>query len=172
MRCRKGKYAPQSQNKGHITHKIYLNLPKIQIKGILVRYFFKLEISMLKKIGLTLLCVAASLSTPTFAMVEHTLQPAMTLEYDLPPNQPQVFVNYMIWEINANCTISGVDSTNQLFAEALSKSGKINDITLTKGSTMTVEVHPGDNLKLTAQGGAKVQITNLGEHTVKATCVA
>ena len=127
---------------------------------------------MLRKIGFTLLCAAASLSTNSYSMMNHTLQAGVTLEYELPPNDPQTFINYMYWEITANCKITTEDESNELLAEALAKNGKINDVALSKGETMRVLVHQGENLKLSAESGAKVRITNLGQHTVKATCIA
>lgn len=125
---------------------------------------------MLRKIGLTLLCAAASLSTGTYATTSHTLQAGMTVEYDLPPNQPQLFINYMYWEIEANCKITSEDPSNDLVATALAKKGKINGVTLSKGNSMRLTVRHGEVIKLSAESGAKVEITNEGKHTIKATC--
>ncbi|HAT7029226.1 TPA: hypothetical protein JBE46_01000 [Legionella pneumophila subsp. pneumophila] len=130
------------------------------------------DISMLRKIGFTLLCAVATFSSSTYSSVTHTLQAGVTLEYEFPPNEPLVFVNYLYWEVAADCKITSEDPSNELFAEALAKAGKINGVTLSKGNTMKVTVHSGDILKLSAESGAKVQITNFGPHTLKATCTA
>lgn len=105
-------------------------------------------------------------------MVNHTIQPGVTIEYELPPNEPQVFINYMFWEIVANCKITTVDENDELLAEALAKKGKVNNIEVSKDNSLRLSVHPGDNLQLSAESGAKVKITNFGQHTVKATCTA
>ena len=126
---------------------------------------------MLKKIGFSLLCAAAAITTNAYsAMSNHMLQAGVTLEYELPPNDPQLFTNYMFWPVVANCKITSEDDSDVLFAEALAKKGKINDITLSKGESLHITVHPGENLKLSADSGAQVRITNQGMHTVKATC--
>lgn len=126
---------------------------------------------MLKKAGFTLLFVAAALTNTSFASTNrHVLQAGATLEYELPPNQPQLFTNYMFWPVEANCKITSEDSSDVLFVEALAKKGKINDIPLSKGQSTLVEVHPGENLKLNADSGAQVRITNEGQHTVRASC--
>lgn len=127
---------------------------------------------MLRKVGFALLCAATILSTTTYSMENHALQQGVTVEYDLKPNQPELFTNYMFWEVRANCKITSVDDGNELFAEGLAKKGKINDIILSAGNSMRVTVHHGENLKLSAESGAQVRITNLGAHTIKATCVA
>ncbi len=127
---------------------------------------------MLRKIGFTLLCAAASISTSAYSISIHSLTPGVTLEYELPSNQPQVFVNYMFWTIEANCKIETKDQSDELLVEALSKKGKVNDITLSEGQSMRVTVQNGQNLKITADSGARVKITNLGQTLVKATCSA
>ncbi|KTD82861.1 hypothetical protein [Legionella waltersii] len=127
---------------------------------------------MLRKIGFTLLFAAASISTSTYSLPTHNLVPGVTLEYEFQPNQPQVFVNYLYWEVSAECKIYSEDSSNEMFTEALLKRGKVNGIPLSKGETLKVTVHNGDILKISAEAGAKVQITNIGAHTLKAICVA
>ena len=127
---------------------------------------------MLRKIGFTLLCAAASISTSAYSIPIHSLTPGVTLEYELPSNLPQIFVNYMFWTIEANCKIETTDESNELFVEALNKKGKVNDIILSEGQSMRVTVQNGQNLKITADSGAKVKITNMGLSLVKAICSA
>jgi len=67
------------------------------------------DISMLRKIGFTLLCAVATFSSSTYSSVTHTLQAGVTLEYEFPPNEPLVFVNYLYWEVAADCKISSED---------------------------------------------------------------
>jgi hypothetical protein len=125
---------------------------------------------MLRKIGLTLFCAIAFLSTPSFSMMTHSLQAGVTLEYDLPSHDPQVFINYMFWTVEANCKITSEDEKVDLFVEALSKKGKVNDVTLYAGQSMRVSVQSGQNLKISADSGAKVQITTVSDHNAHATC--
>lgn len=126
---------------------------------------------MFKKIGLTLLCVATTITTSTYAVAKNNvLQVGATLEYELPPNQAQTFSNYMFWEVEADCKIVSPDASNVLYAFATAKKGKLNGIPWVKGDSMRVTVHNGDILKITAAAGAQVQITNEGESLVKAIC--
>ncbi|WP_341273450.1 hypothetical protein [Legionella wadsworthii] len=100
------------------------------------------------------------------------LQRGVLIEYELPSNDPQLFLNYLFWSVEANCKIDTVDDGNELYIVAIAKKGKINDIDLSAGESLRITVHSGENLKITAESGAKVEITNLGQHTVKATCTA
>ncbi|KTD54282.1 hypothetical protein Lsai_3104 [Legionella sainthelensi] len=125
---------------------------------------------MLQKLGLGVLCIMTSLTTNTYAMERHPLQQGATIEYELPSKDPQEFVNYMFWTIEAKCKIITEDENDDLLVEALAKQGKVNDAPLSKGHFLQITVHPDQILKLSADSGAKVKITNLGEHTVKAIC--
>ncbi|USQ13353.1 hypothetical protein J2N86_11760 [Legionella lytica] len=126
---------------------------------------------MLRKIGFGLLCMAASLNTHAYSLENNEIQArAITVEYEFLPNQPLVLANYMFWTINANCIITTENSSAPLNVIALAKKGKINDIPVTAGDSMQVPVFNGETLRLSADSGARVEITNLGELTVKASC--
>ncbi|MGC1182342.1 hypothetical protein [Legionella sp.] len=126
---------------------------------------------MLRKISFGLFCIAASLSTSSYSLEKSAMQlQNITIEYDLPSNQPQIFTNYLFWPIEANCKMSTEDEDITLFLVVLAKKGKINDIPLLAGETFQVTIHPNENLKINADSGARVEITNLGQHTVKASC--
>lgn len=126
---------------------------------------------MFRKLGLPVLCIAATLTTHAFAATHnYALQVGATLEYVLPPNEPQIFSNYMFWTVDADCKITSPDEGNILYAVALAKKGKLNDIPWTKGDSLRVTVHNGEILKISAEAGAQVSITNEGASTVIATC--
>jgi hypothetical protein len=126
---------------------------------------------MLRKIGLTLLFTCTLFSAPTYSIVA-PLQAGLTIEYDFNPNEPLTFVNYLLWEVEANCKFAVDNNNNEFLIEALAKKGKINDITLAKGESTRVMVHPNDNLKINAESGSKFRVTNLGHHSIKATCIS
>lgn len=127
---------------------------------------------MLRKISLTLLCAAVLSSTPTYSMMTSPLHAGVTIEYEFLPNDPLTLVNYMYWEIEANCTMRIEDPSDDFQIEVLAKRSSINGTTLSKGESIKITVHADDILKLTAESGAKVKITNLGKHLAKATCVS
>lgn len=142
-----------------ITKKLYISLS-----------FRNGEKFMLKKMSICLLAASAAFSAAAYSTTTNTLQKGVTVEYELVPNEPQLFTNFLFWAVEANCRITTVDESDDLLAEAKAKKGAVNGITLTAGESMRVTVHSGETLKLKAESGAKVQITNFGQHTVKATC--
>ncbi|MFA6302981.1 MAG: hypothetical protein WC627_07600, partial [Legionella sp.] len=119
--------------------------------------------------------VLAACSLPIFNTAAYSLEAtsapqSVTMEYELIPNHPEEFINYMFWAIEARCLITSTDESDTLFVEALSKKGKVDDVPLKQGETLMLSVHPGQILKLNADAGAKVRLTNLGENPVMAIC--
>jgi len=74
--------------------------------------------------------------------------------------------------VEAKCRISTKDDSNLLHAVALAKKGKLNDIPWSKGDELDLIVHNDENIKIYALPGAQVEITNKGEHTLKAICTS
>lgn len=147
-------------------------MPCIQNTGILGRLQLWSYI-MLQKFGLGLLCVAASLSTSANA-VESLPAKTMgaTIEYILQSNVPEPVANFFMWTIEAECKIVSEDPSNDILFVALAKKGKVNNMDLIAGQSLRITVHPNDIVKLSADSGARVDITNFGPHTVKAICTA
>ncbi len=135
--------------------------------------FFNMEtLTMFKKLGFLFLSTASLLVSPCInATQSHTLAPGITLEYEFKPNEPQVFSNFLFWAVEANCKMILEDESDVLFVEALAKTGKVNDQPMNKGDVLHVIVRSGDELKIRADSGAKVRLTNEGEHMVRAICV-
>ncbi|MFJ1268285.1 hypothetical protein ACD661_06935 [Legionella lytica] len=126
---------------------------------------------MLRKIGFGLLCMAASLNTHAYSLETPEMQArAITVDYEFLPNQPLILANYMFWTINANCVITTENPSATLKVVAIAKKGKINDIPLAAGESIQVPVFNGETLRLSADSGARVEITNLEQLTVKASC--
>jgi hypothetical protein len=124
---------------------------------------------MLKKIGFSLLCAGALFSTTTLAMT-HELAPSVSIEYELVANQPEVFTNYTIFNVTAVCTVKSQDESNIIHVRGLNRSGEINGKVINKGDEFDLIVKNGDTFTLSAKSAAKVEMTNKGEHTVKALC--
>lgn len=125
---------------------------------------------MLKRIGCTLLCAGAFFSSAVFAVPQQQLMAGLTMEFVFIPNDPQEFTNFYWSRIDATCVISTPDASNPMFAEGKDRKGRVNDIPISKGESMTVVVRNGDKLRLSAEAGAVVRITNMGASTLKATC--
>lgn len=80
---------------------------------------------MLRKFGLCLLYFATSLSTSAYSMESHLLQRGVSIEYELPSNDPQIFLNYLFWPVEANCKIDSQDEGDEFLIVALAKKEKL-----------------------------------------------
>lgn len=127
---------------------------------------------MLKKIGFALLCVVSACVTQAYATTNHVFTQGPAVEYELLPNDPQVFSNVFFWGIKATCTIISDVPNNVIAVKMLRKTGSVNDIQLNAGDGMTLLFQPNDKLYIYAESGAKVELMNLGDITIRASCAA
>ncbi len=125
---------------------------------------------MIHKIGLAVLCAAGLYSSSASFATEHTFSQATTYEFRLPSNEPQVFTNTLFWAVEAKCTVISDSEDNPFSFTILRKSGSLNGIELSKGDSMALVVHPGDQLHITAASGARVELINYGDKEMKASC--
>ena len=127
---------------------------------------------MLKKLGLTLFLTSGLLST-THAVAEISdSHQGISIEFKLPPNEPQTFTNAAFWTITATCKISTRDIADVFNVHVLKKTGKVNGQNLSSGDILNFTVHSGEKMEISAESGAQVEITNQGLHTVVASCTA
>jgi len=132
---------------------------------------------MLKKLlGLsTLLCVSfiADANSSAYIPAEHYL-PALgsTVEYTLPPQEPQVFTNVFYWVIKASCTITSHSESNDLLVKFLKKTGEVNAQPLNAGDQVEIFLNNKEDIKIVSNPGSKVELTNMGDTTITAVCTA
>ncbi|MCX7114968.1 MAG: hypothetical protein NTW08_03525 [Gammaproteobacteria bacterium] len=97
--------------------------------------------------------------------------PGVKMDFNLTPNKREEFTNFAFQRVHAACVISTEDEEgNDIFVEVLRKSGKINDLPVSTGDNVVVRVRDKDVLRITAEPGGKVALTNMGQHAVKAAC--
>ena len=111
-----------------------------------------------------------ALICPTSLAATYLLTPGLSANFDFPAHAPQTLKNYLFWTISATCILKTQDDGDEFYARMINYSGKINEVKLSKGENMTVLIHNGDNLRISADAGAEVELTNQGQHTVRATC--
>ena len=124
---------------------------------------------MLRNIGKALFCIGGLMSSCAFATT-HVLVKGMSMSYELPVNEPQVFANFLLWSITAKCTINDADDNTDINVSGISKNGKINGNALGQGQSVLITVRPGDLLEVYAVAGARVELTNKGVRLIKARC--
>lgn len=125
---------------------------------------------MIKKMLIKLVLSSIFIFSTFSIHAQQTLSFGYSIDYHFKPNEAQDIVNNYFFTIKANCKIETVDESDDLLAKILSGKGVLNSNELNKGDELTVNVHNGDTLKITAPSGAKVRLINLGLHEVKASC--
>ncbi len=117
--------------------------------------FSKIVISCLCLI----LCVAPSFAKIDFKSLGH---------YDFNPGQPVEIANPLLWTVNASCKLHVLEDSAPLQGEMKKGHGTLNGQDV--GTGVTLNVHEGETLVITASALAKVDITNHGQQLVHADC--
>ncbi|ETO93531.1 hypothetical protein [Legionella oakridgensis] len=126
---------------------------------------------MIRKMSTMMLCMAMLFMVNTsFATTVHPLVQGVSVDYDLPPQNPQIFSNVFFWTVKASCTIITEMPESAIVIKALSKTGSVNDMHLSAGQTVSIAVRNGDKFTISAASGAKVELTNQGEKNIVARC--
>lgn len=124
---------------------------------------------MLRKIGLTLVCASGLVSTSIFASV-HPLAPNVSVDWVFHPKIPETLSNVFFWTVKASCTISSANSQNKIHVHMKKKSAKVNEVDYPEGYEQELTINSGDKLVIAAASGAQVELTNMGDKAITASC--
>lgn len=117
---------------------------------------------MIKKISLALIGISTLLSAQVFAT-------SISLDFKLIPNKKQSFSAPS--KMKGICSIKSSDEGTQILHVAMnSGSGLVNGAPLNKGEQMDLYIHNGDQFSLESFSLVSIDLTNLGTHTILATC--
>ncbi len=119
----------------------------------------------------TMMALLLVLGVSSVQAEQHHILPGIKMDFMLTPNKREEFTNFAFQTVQANCAISTEDGIgNDIFVEVLRKKGKINDLPVSTGDNIVVRVRDKEVLRITAEPGGRVALTNIGQHAVKATC--
>ena len=127
---------------------------------------------MLKRIIAVLLCASSLVTTQVFSEpTQNQVMPqASSLDYELLPHAPQVFSNVLFYTAKVNCQVISDLPTNAINIAVLKYSGSINGMPLSAGQSLVWVAHPGEVVNIVADKGGKVELTNLENQTIRASC--
>lgn len=125
---------------------------------------------MVKKIAFTALCLLSLLSSTSFSANAPEIKSAVSIQYDLKPNESQIFSNFLFWELTGTCSILSPVHDNPLFFTVLAKNGSINGVKYSKGESLDFIAKVGEVFEISAEPNAQVELKNTGNVAVKITC--
>ena len=108
---------------------------------------------------MTVLSLILSSSTAVFA---HTIK--------LSPKETKSLTNHSPWVLNATCNIEGSVNHGKVLVSIVENKGKVNGKNLSKGQATSVNFSQNENISVSADPGATVNIINVGEEKVQADC--
>lgn len=120
----------------------------------------------------TLFTLCGLLAIPAVASLPYSFESGAPMTYELPANEPQLFINIFRWPVEATCSMLEREKESPLSFAVLKKKASVNDITLSSGDSLEMMVSPKDSFVIRAEPSAKVEITNHGEQVVVMRCYA
>lgn len=94
-----------------------------------------------------------------------------SVEFVLNPNESQKLTNAFPFVLNAACIMTCDDEqTNTIEFKVLNKTGMLNGTSVNTGELMTLDIHPKDQIVISAPTGSKVELKNIGTTTIHADC--
>ncbi|WP_419421066.1 hypothetical protein ACNVED_07155 [Legionella sp. D16C41] len=90
--------------------------------------------------------------------------------YEFEPNQAKILTNPFVWQLSMKCKLVTKSNKNVLTAVMLKHSGKVNNHALKEGQHVSIKVKNNDDLTISVDASAEVEITNHGSSTVVANC--
>lgn len=94
---------------------------------------------------------------------------AQQVNLKLTPKASKLITNHYAWTLNATCKIQA-NQPNKIRVSIIQNTGKVNGRALSQGQATSMIVRNNQNISVSAEPGAKVNLINLGEDTVQASC--
>jgi hypothetical protein len=111
-----------------------------------------------------------ALMTAVFLMLNNSVVNAVGLEFVFLPSIPIRIENPLSRTMDAKCTIESQETQNELIGVMKIKTASINNMPLSPGDGVSILVKNGDIMRIIADFGARIEMTNHGEGVVRAVC--
>jgi hypothetical protein len=119
------------------------------------------------------LCLVIGLICSTsYSATTHNFATAMTVETELPPNEPQIFYNFLLWKVKGSCEIISDSAENPITFQMITNKGYLNGVEFKPGESLYLVAQNGQRFELIAESRAKVEVVNLGKSAIKMKCVS
>jgi hypothetical protein len=112
------------------------------------------------KARIVILLILVAITSSAFAQKVFTLN----------PHETKSLTNYALWTLNAKCSIKGTQASNKILVSVLDNKCMVNGRSLSKGQATSVTVKNHENISVSAEAGASVNLVNLGSDSVEAVC--
>lgn len=123
-----------------------------------------------------ILKIALLFTTSFFCITSHSttynFSTGAVMEAELPPNEPQVFLNFLLWKVRGICEVISDAPQNPLSFKMLTNKGTLNGVDFAEGSSLYLVAEAGQQFQLAAEPRAKVEIINHGSISIKLRCTS
>lgn len=125
----------------------------------------------MKTLKIACFVIMGIFSTIGYSSSVHNFVSAVTMEVELPPNEPQIFSNFLLWKVKGVCEVISQETQNPMFFRMQKNKGSLNNIDFSEGESLYIVAENGQKFNLVAESRAKIEITSYASTTVKLKCV-
>lgn len=95
---------------------------------------------------------------------------AQSMALNLAPHGSKLIENTFSFSLNATCTMTNDKGKNTIKLKVVENTGTVNGQQLTKGQSTSLVVKGQKSISVHAEPGSKVNIQNLSDNPLQATC--
>ena len=106
----------------------------------------------------------------TTVLIAALINSAHAMQLTLAPQASQLIENHYGFALNATCTIKANNKKNKIKLRVLQNTGTINGRHLSQGQSTSVTLQSNDAVSVHAEPGSKVNVENLSDNIIEASC--
>ena len=106
----------------------------------------------------------------SFSTTIHNFATGVAMTAELPPNDPQIFYNFLLWKVKGTCEVVSESEENPLSFHMITNKGTLNGVEFSPGESLYLVAQPGQRFELAAEPRARVEVVNLGTQTMQLKC--
>lgn len=108
--------------------------------------------------------------TSSFSSTVHNFTSGVAMETELPPNDPQIYYNFLLWKVKGSCEVVSESTENPLSFHMINNKGSLDGVEFSPGESLYLVAQSGQRFELAAEPRARVEIVNLGSQMIKLKC--
>src|SRR5690349_13240925 len=125
---------------------------------------------MMRTLKILLILTIGLYSMMGYTSGVHNFAPAVTMEVELPSNDPQIFSNFLLWRVKGSCEVVSESQKNPMSFKMQKNRGSLNNVEFVEGDSLYIVAESGQKFDLIAEARAKIEVINHGENLVILRC--
>ncbi len=89
---------------------------------------------------------------------------------NLSAHETKVLTNYYLWTYHTTCNIKTDNKNDKIQIKVVKNSGTVNGKILTSGQSKIIDLKSNSHIYVSAESGTEINLINLGDSDLQASC--